>query len=291
MPALFHWHNMARHATNREGHLDFNGFHAYFRSNWFPAASTCMAPALHLVQHMRPAPQIARFRADGCSMSEIELLPSRLTLILEASPALKVEDVQARVSAGDVAALILTTDGAALPALPHLRALAAPAQHNDTAVLICDDADMARKAGLDGVHVSDATPSPLKAALSALKPDSIVGAGGLMERHSSMEAGESGADYVMFGALAPAEEDTGRIRAMVGWWAELCEVPCIGVATAIEEVEELARLGADFIALPARLTAGPQGPQEVARAQKLLEQGHAARLEALTLALAQSEPN
>ncbi len=224
-------------------------------------------------------------------MSEIELPPARLMLILEAGSALKPEEVDARVSAADVAALIFTTDGPDLPSVSLLRALAEPAQQNDTAVLLCDEGALANKAGLDGIHVSEATPEPLKEALSAMKPKSIVGAGGLMERHSSMEAGESGADYVMFGALVPDAEDADRIKAMVGWWAELCEVPCIGVATSLDEIEELSYLGADFIALPASLTAGPEGPAHVATAQNLLEQGHAARLEALALALAEADQN
>lgn len=218
-------------------------------------------------------------------MSDTELPAPRLMLILEASTALKPDAVEARVAAGDVAAIILATDENALPEPAHLRALAAPAQQRDAAVLVTDAEALVEQAGLDGVHVRTATPAPLKNALSALKPASIVGAGGLMERHTTMEAGESGADYVLFGALAPTPEDAASIRTMIEWWAELCEVPCVGVATSLDEVEELALLGADFVALPATLTEGPEGLARVGEAQQRLDLAHAARVEAFNAAL------
>ncbi len=218
-------------------------------------------------------------------MSDTELPAPRLMLILEASTALKPDAVEARVAAGDVAAIILATDENVLPEPAHLRALAAPAQQRDAAVLVTDAEALVEQAGLDGVHVRTATPAPLKNALSALKPASIVGAGGLMERHTTMEAGESGADYVLFGALAPTPEDAASIRTMIEWWAELCEVPCVGVATSLDEVEELALLGADFVALPATLTEGPEGLARVGEAQQRLDLAHAARVEAFNAAL------
>lgn len=231
------------------------------------------------------APEPPIFWQIDFTMSDTELPAPRLMLILEAGPTLKPDEVEARVAAADVAAVILATDDSALPQAAHLRALAAPAQQRDAAVLVTDAGALVEKAGLDGVHVRTATPAPLKSALSALKPAAIVGAGGLMERHTTMEAGESGADYVLFGSLTPQPEEADRIRTMVEWWAELCEVPCVGVATSLDEVEELALLGADFVALPAQLTDGAEGPARVKEAQKLLDLAHAARVEAFNAAL------
>ena len=66
-----------------------------------------------------------------------------------------------------------------------------------------------------------------------------------------MLAAEAGADYVMFG-----EPDAGgrrpafdAVTERVAWWAELFEVPCVGFAAGLDEVEPLAAAGADFIAV------------------------------------------
>ncbi|MGE4371389.1 MAG: thiamine phosphate synthase [Xanthobacter sp.] len=218
-------------------------------------------------------------------MSDSELPPARLMLILPAGPDLEPARLEAAVKAGDVAALIFTMAAPAPSGTSKLlRRLAAPLQAQDVAILVTDAAEVVGPAGLDGLHVSLATPEPLEDALSALKPEGIVGAGGLTTRHETMEAGESGADYVMFGPLAPVPEDAAHIREMVNWWAELCEVPCIGVATSLDDVEALAQEGADFVALAASLLTGPEGvdmARQVAAAQARLEAGHATRLSLL----------
>jgi thiamine-phosphate pyrophosphorylase len=66
-----------------------------------------------------------------------------------------------------------------------------------------------------------------------------------------MVAGELGADYVMFGEhdSAGRRPSLQAILERVAWWAELFELPCVGFAGALGEVEPLARAGADFIAV------------------------------------------
>ena len=66
-----------------------------------------------------------------------------------------------------------------------------------------------------------------------------------------MLAAEVGADYVMFGE---PDEDGNRpsfeaIAERVAWWAEVFEIPCVGFAASLDEVEPLAQAGADFIAV------------------------------------------
>ena len=60
---------------------------------------------------------------------------------------------------------------------------------------------LAARAGADGAHLTGI--EAFAAALGALKPDRIAGAGGLRSRHDAMLAAEAGADYVMFGEPAP----------------------------------------------------------------------------------------
>jgi thiamine-phosphate pyrophosphorylase len=168
---------------------------------------------------------------------------------------------------GDPAAFraaLQDTIAACRPASVHLRLAAADAQAAKRAVqalaAVVQDAgaallidppedfrDVAR-AGADGVHLSD--PDALRAALKELKPDRIVGAGGLRNRDAAMTAGEAGADYVMFGepradgSLPPLDQVIERCR----WWAEVFNVPCIGFAPGPEAVAALAATGVEFLA-------------------------------------------
>lgn len=194
-------------------------------------------------------------------------------LILPLNGGLTPADAEACVAAGDVAAVILRPVGTA-PNAAQLRPLTSALQSRDCAVLL--EADGGSLAGLDGIHV--ATPAALGGALKALKPDAIVGAGGIDSRHAAMEAGESGADYVLFGDLGGNPAETARTRDLVAWWSELFEVPCVAVAADLDAVAELAAAGADFIALP--LDGAADAAARVRAAQALIEAASAATDEA-----------
>jgi len=182
------------------------------------------------------------------------------------SPDLGAAAVEAAVKAGDVAAVVLRLPEAAAVPPAHLGAVVDAIQRHDAAVLLEGPERLVASGGLDGAHVS--APAGLPAALKALKPEAIVGAGGLSTRHDAMEAGESGADYVLFGALAPAAGDFPDTLDLVAWWAEMFEVPCVGVASSLDEVAALAGAGADFVLLTESLTV--TGPDAVAAAQARL---------------------
>jgi len=131
----------------------------------------------------------------------------------------------------------------------HVKALAPTVQNRGTALLLDGHPDLAARAGADGSHLSGI--EALGSAIATLKPARIAGCGGLETRHEAMVAAEAGADYVMFG-----EPDTsgGRpafeaIAQRVAWWAEVFEIPCVGFAATLDEVEPLAAAGADFIAM------------------------------------------
>ena len=129
------------------------------------------------------------------------------------------------------------------------KTIAAIVQRRDIAVLLDGHPEIAARAGVDGAHFTGT--EALTAAIGTLKPERIAGAGGLHSRHDAMLAGESGADYVMFGEpdrrgnRAPFEAILERIR----WWAEVFEPPCVGYAASPDEVAVLAQAGADFVAL------------------------------------------
>ena len=128
-------------------------------------------------------------------------------------------------------------------------------QARGAALLVEDDTRLAAAVGADGVHVTGAGDD-LAGALRSLKPARIVGAGRLAGRDAAMEAGEAGADYLMFGDdPAPFDERLER----VAWWAEIFQVPCVAWAASLAEVEPLAEAGAEFVALGDAVWADPRG--------------------------------
>ena len=189
--------------------------------------------------------------------------PPRLYLVtpLLGDAAPFVSNLEAALSAGDIAAVLLRledTDERTL--INRAKTIAAIVQRRDIALLLDGHPEIAARAGVDGAHLTGT--EALSAAVGTLKPDRIAGAGGLHSRHDAMLAGESGADYVMFGEpdrrgnRAPFEAILERIR----WWAEVFEPPCVGYAAGPDEVALLAQAGADFIALGDWIWTQPAGP-------------------------------
>jgi len=170
-------------------------------------------------------------------------------------------DLDAVLAAGDIAAVLLRLeDSDERTLISRAKTIAAIVQRRDIAVLLDGRPEIAARAGVDGAHLTGT--EALTAAIGTLKPDRIAGAGGLRSRHDAMLAGESGADYVMFGEpdrrgnRAPFE----AILERVGWWAEVFEPPCAGYAASLDEVALLAQAGADFIALGDWIWTHPTGP-------------------------------
>lgn len=190
---------------------------------------------------------------------------ARLMLVFTLTPDLTADRALAAARAGDVAAMVLRVPENGGTATTHLRAVADAVQRAGIAVLVDGPDALVAAAGLDGVHVAE--PGRLAASLKALKPASIVGAGGLLTRHDAMVAGESGADYVFFGSLVPEVGAFARTLDLVRWWVELFEVPAVGLATSLDEVEALAAAGADFVTLAEPFHAGAADAVAAAQAR------------------------
>jgi thiamine-phosphate pyrophosphorylase len=162
---------------------------------------------------------------------------------------------------GAVSVLLRLVPGDPRETVNRIKALAPVAQALGAAVLIEGDPALAARGGADGVHVAGA--DSMRAALESLKPDRIVGAGDLRSRHDSMEAGEAGVDYVMFGE--PWLDDSGAealppfaaALAQAEWWAQIFETPCVIYAPSAEAAAEAKRCGAEFVALGPWAFAGP----------------------------------
>lgn len=130
-----------------------------------------------------------------------------------------------------------------------IKALAPALQEAGVAVLVNTSAQVAVRAGADGVHVGSVLlVQPMR---EAMKTERIVGAGGLTSRHDAMDAGEAGADYVMFGEPRPdgSQMTLSALAERAAWWAEVFETPCVAYANSAVAVEPLALTGAEFVAL------------------------------------------
>lgn len=166
--------------------------------------------------------------------------------------------LEAALAACDIACVLIRADGSDPRENKAIVAGLAPiAQLHDAAALAFGDAQLALRAGADGCHIEGGGEA-LKAALAALKPGRIVGAGALASRDEAMAAGEAGADYVMFGGPDSAPPQEGLIER-VAWWAEIFNVPCVAYARSLGEVGDLAAAGADFIALGAAVFEDSRG--------------------------------
>jgi thiamine-phosphate pyrophosphorylase len=160
-------------------------------------------------------------------------------------------DLEVALAAGDVASVLLRlTEADERTMINRAKNLAAVVQRRDIALLVDGHPEIVARSGADGAHLTGI--EALRAALPTLKPDRIVGAGGLGSRHDAMLAGEADVDYVMFGE--PVHFRGGRpsleaVAERVAWWAELFQPPCIAFAAGEDEVRPLAEAGADFVAL------------------------------------------
>ncbi len=203
-----------------------------------------------------------------------------VTPFLSAADANAFASVFAEVldAAAIACALVRLAPGAQTDAKAILSPLLRAAVAADCALLVETDARLAARHGADGVHVAGAS-ADLAAAIESLKPERIVGAGSLRTRDEAMTAGELGADYVMFGEPRRGARamDLEALAERVGWWAEIFETPCVAYADSISAAGELARAGADFVAVDEAIWSAVSPPEAARQAEALL-QGVAAQI-------------
>jgi len=177
--------------------------------------------------------------------------------------------LQAILAAADVAALLLpkgTHNEAEYIAL--VNAVLPIAQAADCAVLLEDEPDLAKTTGADGVHITTGL-SAVKAAVAALKPDMIVGAGDIGSRHFAMTVGEAGVDYLFFGT--PSEASTPEDRENAEWWAETFEIPAVWSDPGAP-LDTIDSIGCEFVAIGDALWSAPEGAEKaIASVIKALE--------------------
>lgn len=193
-------------------------------------------------------------------------------------PAQLVSQLPALLAAADVAAVLLrltTADERGM--IQRVKALAPVIQKADAALLLDGHYELVARGGADGANVSGI--EAMQEALPTLKPDRILGVGGLITRHDAMVAGEAGADYVLFGEpdATGARPSAEAICERLDWWAELFEPPCVGYAETLEEARLFASAGADFILVGDFIWQDPRGPKSaLTEAGDIIARGFAA---------------
>ncbi len=174
------------------------------------------------------------------------------------------------LDAGDVAALQVR-----LKAVPDeiiaaaVDALAPIAQAREVAVILNDRPDLAARLGCDGVHIGQ-EDAPYAEARRLMGRDRIVGVTCHDSRHLAMEAAEAGADYVAFGALFPTTTKEAKTRCELETltiWQETMETPCVAiVGITVDNARQVAKAGADFVAVSAGVWSHGEGPAAAVKA-------------------------
>lgn len=177
-------------------------------------------------------------------------------------PASLLAELPALLAAADVAAVLVRlkeTDQRTM--ISRIKALAPVVQNAGAALLVDGHPDIVARGGADGAHLAGI--AALEEAMPSLKPDRIAGVGGLETRHESMNAGEMGADYVLFGEPdANGQRPSSQaIAERLDWWAELFEPPCVSFAMSFEEAYDFAASGADFVLVGDLVWADSRGPK------------------------------
>ncbi|WOK37175.1 thiamine phosphate synthase [Sphingomonas sp. C3-2] len=176
------------------------------------------------------------------------------------------EQLEAALSAGPVAAFQLRIKDPLLNEHAIVR-IAEPLQKicnaHEVAFIVNDSISLAKRLGADGVHLGQGDGDP-REAREALGRDAQIGVTCHDSRHLAMEAGETGADYVAFGAFYPTTTKETEHRpepAILSWWVTLFELPCVAIGGITpDNARPLVEAGADFLAVSGAVWNDPDGP-------------------------------
>lgn len=177
--------------------------------------------------------------------------------------------LEAALSAGDVAALQIRLKPADDAAIRRAVARLGPvARAHDVAVILNDRPDLAKDTGCDGVHVGQSDAS-LAEARRIMGRDAMIGVTCHDDLELAWEAAEAGADYVAFGAFYPTSTKEAvhhpSLELLTGW-QESVEIPCVAIGgITVDTAAEVARAGADFVAVSAGVWSYREGAAEAVK--------------------------
>jgi thiamine-phosphate pyrophosphorylase len=194
---------------------------------------------------------------------------NRTRLYLMTPPLAEAADfavsLEAALAAGDVACVLVTLAARDESTAKKIVKALLPVTEPRGVALLIDSAGLVARSGADGAHLrlsGETLDKTLTEAIESLKPDRIVGAGGLRAKHDAMIAGEYDVDYVSFGEPAPDGylPPMEQVLERVTWWSDIFNVPCVAYAPTLADVKTLAEAGADFVSLRDAVWNDPRGP-------------------------------
>lgn len=178
-------------------------------------------------------------------------------------------DLDAALGAAEVAAVQIRLKPAGDEEIRAAVIRLKPICHAHGAVVLLNDRpDLARATGCDGVHIGQGDAS-LAEARRTMGKQAMIGVTCHDSRHLAMEASEAGADYVAFGAFFATGTKETQYRPtpeILTIWQETMEPPCVAIGgITVENAAELARAGADFVAVSGGVWNHPEGPAVAVR--------------------------
>jgi thiamine-phosphate pyrophosphorylase len=173
--------------------------------------------------------------------AEVDDRRCRFLVRLAGPPAAPVADALGALAAADRLAGLMA---------PASSALATLARELPTA-LLATDGEPADGALID---VRGAAAQTVEASRARARDAILLAAVGT-SRHDAMEAGEAGADALLFGG-EPAE-----VRDCVAWWSELFVLP-VAAPAPTDGPRELVLAGVDFLVVEAAALVDPADPLE-----------------------------
>jgi thiamine-phosphate pyrophosphorylase len=197
-------------------------------------------------------------------------MTARLYLITPAvfDPVPFAEALKAALDVAPVACVRLTMDGAEIAIRRAADVLQPVCAAAEVALTITDHVRLVAPHGLDGVHLTDASPAAIRKARTTLGEDRIVGAFGGATRHRAMTAAEAGADYVALGPVSAGAlgDGTEADDDLFAWWAEMIETPSVAEGGLSVEIAGRLAETADFFAPRRSVWEAAQGPAAAVRA-------------------------
>jgi len=178
--------------------------------------------------------------------------------------------VEETLAAGDVGALQVRFKDAPEAYIAAVVAALKPlCAARRVSLILNDRPDLAARLDCDGVHIGQSDGS-LTEARRTVGSDRIIGVTCHDSRHLAMDAAESGADYVAFGAFFPTETKVTVHRPepeVLRIWQETMLIPCVAIGgITVENCRPLAAAGADFLAVSAGVWNHPDGPAAAVKA-------------------------
>ncbi len=144
---------------------------------------------------------------------------------------------------------------------------------HEVAFIVNDDPQLAFDVGADGVHLGQEDMS-VKDARNIVGPDGVIGVSCHDSSHLAMEAGETGADYVAFGAFYDTTSKSPEKLAKYGtpspeileWWMTYTVIPCVAIGGITpQNCGPLVEAGADFIAAINGIWNHKDGPKQAVK--------------------------